>query len=299
MAGGARLVNLVSIIIPYADYHLSIVEQAIAAASNQSIKCKIIPVHDTEGQGAGWARNKGVALSDSLFILCCDADDTLREDAIERMVASYERQGTYIYSDDQQGDSIHQTPDCGAYLDGTWHTVNALIPTAAFKAVGGFDETLPALEDLDLFLRLQAAGVCGVRCPHVLVRYTAGGKRSRDIQQRDDYVQFKQSIYQRWSKAASMGCGCGVAVSGVIPDGKQEGDILVTALYTPREMHGPVTGRLYAKPRGPSGYQIYVDPRDIDSPTGKTLWQPVKTIDKDATPDVDNVMRIAAEAMNA
>lgn len=291
--------NLVDIIIPYADYHLSIVEQAIAAASNQSVKCGIIPVHDTEGQGAGWARNKGVALSDSLFVLCCDADDTMREDAVELMIASYQRQGVYIYSDDQQGDSIHETPDCGVYLDGSWHTVNALIPTAAFKAVGGFDETLPALEDKDLFLRLQAAGVCGVRCPHVLVRYTAGGQRSKAFKARPDHNQIYDEIERRWSGVAIMGCGCGSPVSGVIPENKQDSDILATALYTPREMPGPITGRMYQKPRGPSGYQLWIDPRDLDSPAGKMLWSPVKSIDPNVLPAVDDVMRLAQEAMRA
>lgn len=287
-------IHLVSIIIPYAPYHSTIVEQAIAAAYSQSLPCEIIPVHDVDARGAGWARNRGVALSNSLFILCCDADDVLREDAIERMVASYQR-NHYVYCDDFQGDSLHQTPDCGAYLDGTWHTVTALIPTAAFKAVGGFDESLPAIEDLDLFLRLQAHGVCGVRCPHPLLRYTANGQRSKTFHQRPDHIEQKQAVYQRWSGAAKMSCGCGSAVSGVIPDGKQDSDILVTALYTPMQKGGPVTGRLYPRPRGANSYQIWVDPRDADQ--RPDLWQPVRTIDLTATPAVDDVITMAREAM--
>lgn len=290
------MANLVSIIIPYAPYHTSIVEQAIAAADSQSLKCDVIPVSDPDERGAGWARNVGVSLCNTPFLYFLDADDTIRPDTIETLLPYY-RQGAYVYSDDAQGDSIHTTPDCGAYLDGTWHTVNALIPTAAFKAVGGFDESLDALEDLDLFLKLQAHGICGVRCPHVLVKYTAGGQRSKLFKERPDYIQQKQAIYQRWSGRAQMGCGCGVAVNGVIPDGKADTDILVTALYSPRAMNGPVTGRLYASPRGPSGYQMWVDPRDVDAKP--ELWQPVKTIDRDALPAVDDVVRMAKEAMNA
>lgn len=289
--------QLVSIIIPYAPYHTSIVEQAIAAARSQSLACDVIPVEDREGRGAGFARNRGVALSDTPFVYFLDADDAIRTDTIETLLRYYQ-QGRYVYSDDQQGDSIHQTPDCGAYLDGTWHTVNALIPTAAFKAIGGFNEQLPALEDLDLFLRLQAHGVCGVRCPHVLVRYTAGGQRSKTFHQRADFNDVKQSIYRRWSGAAKMaGCGCGSPVNGVIPDGKQDADILVTALYTPRQMGGTVTGRLYPRPRGANDYQIWVDPRDVDA--RPNLWQPVRTIDKTATPAVDDVMRMYEEAMGS
>lgn len=289
--------RLVSIIIPYAPYHTSIVEQAIAAARSQSLPCAVIPVEDLTQLGAGWARNWGVDLSDTPFCYFLDADDVIRPDTIELMVASYTKRGTYIYCDDIQGDSLHQTPDCNPYLDGTWHTVNALVPTAAFKAIGGFDETLPALEDLDFFLRLQAHGVCGVRCPHPLVRYTAGGQRSQTFRQRPDYKQQKLAIYERWSGVAKMGCNCGAAVSGVVPDGKQDSDILVTALYTPMQMGGPVTGRLYPRPRGANSYQIWVDPADIDHPNGQKLWSPVMTVDKDATPAVDEVVRLAREAM--
>lgn len=289
--------TLVSIIIPYAPYHATIVEQAIAAARSQSLPCYVVPVFDLEQRGAGWARNAGVALPYTPFLYFLDADDTIRPDTIERMVASYTKRGTYIYSDDIQGDSLHQTSDCNPYLDGTWHTVNALVPTAAFKAIGGFDETLPALEDLDFFLRLQAHGVCGVRCPHPLVRYTGGGQRSQTFRQRPDYKQQKFAIYERWSGAAKMGCNCGAAVSGVVPDGKLDSDILVTALYTPMQMGGSVTGRLYPRPRGANNYQLWVDPRDVDHPNGQKLWSPVMTVDKDASPAVDEVVRLAREAM--
>lgn len=288
--------SLVSIVIPHAPYHYSIVAQAIAAASAQSLRCEIIPIEDREGRGAGWARNAGVALSDTPFVYFLDADDTIEPHALETLLSYYQR-GRYVYSDDQQGDSIHQTRDCGAYFDGAWHTVSALIPTAAFHAVGGFDETLPALEDLDFFLRLQAHGICGVRCPHVLVRYTAGGLRSKTFHAQPDFNTQKQAIYRRWSGAAKKMCDCATPVSGIIPDGKMETDILVTATYTPRQMIGPVSGRLYPKPRGVSNHQIWVDPRDVDA--RPNWWQPVRTVDLTAMPDVDTVVRLAQEAMRS
>ena len=288
--------NLVSIIIPIAPYHTTIVDQAIAAARSQSLTCDVFAIADTFSHGAGAARNEGVALSDTPFVYFLDADDTIRPDTIENLLQYY-RQGAYVYSDDYQGDSLHQTPDCGAYLNGTWHTVNALIPTTAFKAIGGFDETLPALEDLDLFLRLQAQGICGVRCPHPLVRYTAGGQRSKAFQAQPDYLSIKQAIYQRWSGAAIMGCGCGAAVSGQIPENKLDTDILVTALYTPRQIVGVITGRLYARPRGAESYQLWVDPRDQEAKPD--MWQPVKVIDQNITPSVDDVMAMYQEAVQS
>ena len=82
---------------------------------------------------------------------------------------------------------------------------------------------------------------------------------------------------------------------GEIPDGKQDTDILVTALYTPRSVIGSITGRQYPRPRGTNNYQLWVDPRDVEK--RPEWWSPVMTIDKDATPAVDDVIRLAAEAM--
>lgn len=288
--------TLVSIIIPYAPYHTSIVEQAIAAARSQSLPCDVIPVADTEQLGAGAARNRGVALSDTPFVLFCDADDVLREDAVERMVFTY-RQNHYVYCDNTQGDSVHQTPDYGVWHNNeSWHAISALVPTVAFKAVGGFNETLPALEDKDFFLRLQAKGYCGVRCPHLLLRYTGNGQRSSTYAKTPQFDVLSKEILERWNGAAKMCCG-EAAVTGVIPDGKQDDFILVTTLYTPMQQRGLVTGNLYPRARGVNNYQIWVDPRDVDHPNGQKLWSPVMTVDKDATPAVDEVVRLAREAM--
>ncbi len=286
--------NLVSIVIPYASYHTSIVEQAIAAARSQSLTCEVIPVYDEQGRGAGWARNKGVALSNSLFVTFCDADDVLREDTAERMVSSYQR-GKYVYIDSIDGDGLHQTKDIGYYDSTWWHVVTTLIPATVFKFYGGFNESLPALEDMELYMRLQAHGFCGVRCPHPLLRYTAGGRRSLTFKQSPNYYDLRDAIYAKWSGKAMAGCCGGTPISGEIPDGKQDTDILVTALYTPRSVIGSITGRQYPRPRGTNNYQLWVDPRDVEK--RPEWWSPVMTIDKDATPAVDDVIRLAAEAM--
>lgn len=92
-------------------------------------------------------------------------------------------------------------------------------------------------------------------------------------------------------------CNCGATVGGIIPDGKQQGDILVEALYTPMQMGGPITGRLYPRPRGFENNQIWVDPADVDSPAGRTRWRVVMTADPNAAPAVEDVMALAAQAV--
>lgn len=288
--------NPVSIIIPYAPYHTAHVEQAIAAARSQSVPCDVKVIEDVESRGAGWARNRGIAQSDTPFVLFLDADDTLRPDAVERMLEVYQR-GKYVYCDDWQGESLHQTPDANVYVDGTWHTVSCLVPTVYAKQVGGFDETLPALEDLAFYLNLQAIGVCGVRCPHPLLSYSEHGRRSRDFKNHKSHDTIKRSIETRFREAARRMCNCGATVTGQIPDGKQEGDILVETLYTPMQMGGPITGRLYPRPRGFENNQIWVASEDVDSPEGRKRWRVVMTADPNAAPAVEDVMALAAQAV--
>jgi hypothetical protein len=289
-------VNLVSIIIPVAPYHSTIRSEAIAAAHAQTVVCDVRVLLDELGQGPAVMRNRGIAQSDTPFVLFLDADDSIRPDAIERLLASYQ-QGKYVYCDDMQGDSYHATENEGAYFDGRWHTVTCLVPTVYAKYVGGFDETLPALEDLDFYLKLQAAGVCGVRCPHPLLSYSDNGRRSKDFQLSENYARMKYNIYNRYIGAAKRMCNCGATVGEHVPDGKQEGDILVEALYTPMQMGGPVTGRLYPRPRGHENNQIWVAPADVDSSAGRTRWRVVQVADPNAAPAVDEVMAYAAQAV--
>jgi hypothetical protein len=294
MANNKRLVD---IIIPIAPYHSDIAEHAIDSARAQTLSCGVIPYYDEHGNGAGYARNRAIERSDALFVVPLDADDTLRPDAVERMIDAYQKPGTYIYTDDFQDESLHQTSDLGFYDGNWWHTVSCLIPTVLFRAVGGFDETLPGLEDMELFLRLQAHGICGVRCPHPLLMYSAHGQRSQGFLKLENHRIIRTDVLSKWSWRARMACGCGNGLS-TQQVSAQDGDVLARALYSPRQMGGPVTGRLYPKPMGFQNYVLSIDPRDLSHPKGRELWEPVLTYDPVAVaPDVDTVMALAREAM--
>lgn len=283
--------NRVSVIIPIAPHHEAISAAAVSSCQAQTVAVDIIRVLDTDGKGAGATRNQGIAQAQTEFISFLDADDQFRPDYAERMLG-YVHPGKYVYCDDFQGDSLHQTPDCGAWHEGTWHSVSALVRTMDAKNIGGFNEQLPALEDLDFFLRLQASGVCGVRCPHPLLSYTAFGQRSKVFKQHSDHEALRQDIALRWRERATTMCNCGGQIAIQAPDGQQEGYWLVQALYTPMKMAGPVTGQLYERPRGQNGYQMWVDPRDVESARGRTLWKPLITAQEVAAPAVDDVLTI-------
>lgn len=290
--------SLVSIIIPVATYHAGMADGAIAAASRQTIPCNVIVVEDTRRQGAGWARNEGVRRCDSLFVSFLDADDSIAPDFIERLISVW-KSGAYVYCDDWQGTSLHQTPDCGVYHDGSWHSVNTLIPKRIFEAVGGFDENLPGIEDMDLHLRLQANGVCGIRYPAPLVFYTQHGKRSEDFKRRVDQQTIHATVYARYLLRAKAMCSCGGTTVTSLPSDKQDGDILVKALYTPMKLQGRVSGRWYPRPKGTEDYQLYVDHRDAYAMSKEFQIMDVPFDPKAMSPDVDTIQQMALQALNA
>lgn len=291
--------NLVTVIVAVANYHRGIVSRAIESVHKQTLPVDLIVIDDLHNTGAGKVRNEGAANVETLFTVFLDADDWLEPDGIERLVSCY-REGHYTYGDDYQDDSYHATPDCGVWQHGEWHTVTALIPTRAFRAINGFDESLPALEDKDFFLRLHAIGICGIRCPHGILHYSADGQRSKNYKLSDPNETLLKNIYKQHGVRAKIMClmGCGGIQSQTPPDelGKQEGDILAVALYSPRKEFGNVTGRLYPKPLGVNNYQLWVNPLDVAKSPEK--WQAVvKQAAYNLTPTIAEIQAMAREAL--
>lgn len=291
--------NLVTFVIPVASYHLHLVDRAIESVERQTVPSDHVMILDADNKGTGWARNKGLANVVSPFCCFLDSDDTLEPDYVEKMLAHY-RQGAYVYCDDVQGDKRHSTPDSEAYtLALSWHTVTALIPTAMAKFVGGFDVTLPALEDKDFYLKLQAHGMCGIRCPYPLVNYTDDGLRSKLFSVNPNRDSIRKVINERWlTGARKMCCGNPSDIqANQVPEGKQDGDVLVKAQYTPRPMQGRATGRMYPKPYGFNGYQLWVSEADIAaSPKDFTrVQQPVNPMQ--LSPSVEEIQRLYGNAV--
>lgn len=178
----------VSIIIPVGPGHEDLALRALASAEAQTLPCEVVVIEDTAGRGAGWARNEGVRQAHGDLLVFLDADDELAPDFVAHTLRAFAETGRYVYTDwllyDQQAGIKGlrmATPEyhvSNLLKRGFFHAVTTLLPYPMFEAVHGFDETLPAWEDNDLYYRLAAAGLCGVRVAEPLLKYHASdGKR--------------------------------------------------------------------------------------------------------------------------
>jgi glycosyltransferase involved in cell wall biosynthesis len=179
------------------------------------------------GKGAGVARNIGLAHACAPLVLFLDADDLLPPRALERMLETYvENGGGYVYTDwahledETRWDSPatwEKTPlyDQKTWFQGFQHPVTCLVETEHARAVGGFDEKLPAWEDWDFYLKLIVQGVCPVHLPGPLLLYRleSGTRRNAAKSQEE---QLLAAIYDRYAKYITgeelvMGCCSGNA----------------------------------------------------------------------------------------
>ena len=132
-------------------------------------------------------RNHGVRLARSERIFFLDADDLIRPEALGLLLNAAREAGNRAVVTsgfellDQRGRPLSimrfpsvpgTTPD--AFLRSNRITSMTLVPTSALGPEP-FDETLPACEDWELWLRLAHAGVRCVTLPRVLAGYRLQG----------------------------------------------------------------------------------------------------------------------------
>lgn len=269
--------TFVTAVGPYHSHLISAVQQQATA---QTVACLHVIIQDTHGRGAGWARNRGLDAVETPFVAFLDADDQIAPTWAEETIAAFN--GRYVYTDHVQDGRIVPAPNC-AWVRGTWHTITALIPTAWARAVGGFDETLPAFEDTGFYLALQAHGYCGRRLARPLFTYGAGGERSARWHGTPLYDAAMRYFSKQYGGRTVGGC-CGDPQPGDrIAIGEHlDGDVMAEATWGGnRPQRGRVSGRIY---RTGNWKRTWIDPRDAEYEPH--LWRIVRE-DVGAVPDFD------------
>jgi len=128
------------------------------------------------------ARNAGIALARTSFVIVLDADDRLAPGAIAVMREALERNpeagfayGHHRYFGDWQGELRFPPYDPLRLLDRHLIGATALVRREVLADTGGFDASFALFEDWELWIAALAHGWHGVRVDEVTLEYRRHG----------------------------------------------------------------------------------------------------------------------------
>ena len=146
--------------------------QALAAIERDGVR-----VVRTANRGAAAARNHGIRLTRSPYLVTLDADDALEPAYIEDTARRLDGDPglgfvSTAYRAFGEASYVWTPPACDlvtALAEGSAH-VASMFRRDVWEAVGGFDETLRTAEDLELWIAAMARGFRGDVLPDPLLR---------------------------------------------------------------------------------------------------------------------------------
>lgn len=264
----------VTIAIPIGPGYEGYLERSTESVKRQTIPVKGISFYDEKGKGPGYARNQLALKCDTPYIAFLDCGDWLEPDYSAEMLSALKMaRGRYVYSGWFGGKSP-ETPDeevpvipsdrCYCF-DNNWqaHLVTALIPVLWLRQVGGFDESLPGMEDTEFFHKLHETGHCGVLVPKPLLHYSDVVARSVAFHNRPDRDQIKEQIERRFHKPTMSCCGRQAVPNQGPFNEKQPGDVLAEVQGAAFIVYvGKGTGRVYPPGLG-HGQRCWAHPEDV------------------------------------
>jgi glycosyltransferase involved in cell wall biosynthesis len=200
----------------------------------------------TEGRkGAGYARNRGAEAAAAPLIVWLDADDWLYPEALEKMLVAWELEDACVYTDfvgkatvddvgklapdlrsrvlfrdEKTKDTVieYKLPDYNweraqrqpeSDQPWIWCNVTTLTPRKWHREIGGFDEQMPAWEDVDYWYRMAFSGKPFVRVPEPLLVYLfyGGNRRDTGFKNHQDLISYLLDKYREVEKMPCSGCG--------------------------------------------------------------------------------------------
>jgi glycosyltransferase involved in cell wall biosynthesis len=165
-------------------------ETAESVSSFQDSRIRLIR-HDRK-RGGSAARNTGIRSSSGPYVAFLDSDDEWLPTKLERQLEVFGRSGdrlalVYTGTERAYADGTIRRTIARRYADLTrrllaknvvGETSVGMVRKSALDAVGGFDETLPSAQDLDLWVRLSERYRADI-VPETLVRVAKGDDQGR------------------------------------------------------------------------------------------------------------------------
>lgn len=268
---------IATVIIPYSEPHEQLRFNAIQSAYAQTVKVDVIC--ELSPNTPAIVRNRGLHVNTD-FLVFLDADDLLLPSFVEDCLRAYET-GKYVYTSWYCWNTIQKPNLCVTVeKDYKSHLVTTLYPTAAFKALGGFDVTLAGHEDVDFYLRSHALGVCGTYLDKPLIDYSQYGTRSNAFNELPNKKDIMDLVYlKNGGQQTTMACCGQPSVPGKVVIGEaQAGDIMVMSLWAGmRSEYSATTNRLYV---GGNGSELPINPLDVGMTdrTGAPLFRVVEDL---------------------
>ncbi len=159
-------------------------ERTAAAVQAEHAKRLSMQIVRTENRGVAAARNTGVALASAPLVAFLDSDDVWGPDKLARQI-EYMRAHPecgisqtdewWLRNGERVTPGLRHRKDAGDIFIDSLRTClvtpsTAILRTALFREIGGFDEDFIAAEDYDLWLRILARHEIGLLAEHHATR---------------------------------------------------------------------------------------------------------------------------------
>lgn len=195
------------------DYDESEFNERLSALKNNSVD--IFFIRNSENRGACYSRNRGAKLSSSEYIAFLDDDDLWEPEhlnnlyekiKIEKSILAYSGKKIRDFETKKERISYKKIPNVGQFkallkCNYPGSTSSILVERESLMLVGGFDESLPAIQDYDFYLRLIKVGSfssCSV--PTLIYRNDTPLKITNQIKKGVDAAQIIISKYDGHNK---------------------------------------------------------------------------------------------------